>query len=466
MAKKLRIAWFSGLHPDSERAAPCSQYFSSLILPELASRHDIELFGEHFEPMGSALGTPHLPSFHYLKAFERHRENPFDIHFYQLEDHPAARFLRIAVSLHPGIVLFHDVFFQDMGPEPILNSGWTKNMRRFHDHTSAWSGRNEKFKPAPYVAERELASVQRALFTSERDHREYMRLREQQSFQEKTVLGISVDAGSRLLPFPANLECETEAREIFSVGPKGTSGLSLGLIGPPGIASRAHKIFEAIHRLPFSTEIHWLIEESELEALKATLVWAKDIRIRVYSARRPERFASLLKHLDVVSLLSHSPFGQGGPYLSLSLFAGKPVLVSNFASGALVPDSIAFHIEPGETEASQIALALFTIHSRKSEFSPFVAAQEYSKEFFSPESAVIELENIFDANRKHCKELETKWQHFGSSAARDLLQEICDLTQEPAQEFAKLFPQWNGSRPEQRESIHAELGWKNVESAV
>lgn len=457
----LRIAWFAVLHPEQKFCAPLSQYFSRLVLPELCKRHDVEVFTNHFHNCEALLSCPKISSHHYLKAFQRHAEKPFHVHIYQLEDNRAADFIRIAASLKPGVSIFHDAYFRSMGPEPTLNSGWKRNFRKFHDRGSPWFGRKEKAIPEPMLARREMASSILALFTSERDHREYLRVAGERDFQESSVLGRRETLPSRCLGFPAHGRFRESLQLVRNIHPISLPDLRLGVHGTPDMSARAHKIFDALRRMDLRVEVHWLLNDDELAGLDALLPWAQDLPIKVFTSRTPEHCAEFLENIDVLSLLSHSPFGQLGPAFSLAMRAGKPVLVSDFASGALAPEALAFHIECGNTEASHIGLALLHIHRDLPKYQPFRLGQIYGEEFCSPSVVARDLEAALFTNEKLLMEIQQAWDDFAKHARAELLSELALSGRDSSLEREQLFDASPFQHSHRRASVFHELGWED-----
>ena len=84
----LRVAWFAPLKDQESLGA----YTTRILLPHLKNKCDITLFDLE---SGEFLGQ-HVKNF--LSAFREHREQPFDLFFYQLEDRRSAYFVRTHLS--------------------------------------------------------------------------------------------------------------------------------------------------------------------------------------------------------------------------------------------------------------------------------------------------------------------------------------------------------------------------------
>src|SRR5690606_23982396 len=125
----------------TDSAESPSAYFTSLVLPELENSFEIELFdSEEREVLGRRTK-------HFLKAAAIHAVSPFDLFFYQLENAKEAHFVRFHLGLQPGVVLFHDLFLSDEGPEPLLESHWRAVLAKYRGHTASWAERGSKPPP-------------------------------------------------------------------------------------------------------------------------------------------------------------------------------------------------------------------------------------------------------------------------------------------------------------------------------
>ena len=144
MKDRLRVAWFSTLNCGEKPGGSACAYFSDEVLPHLAARFDIELFHAEF------LEYRDLPTFHYLKAFERHKLNPFNLFLYQLEDSTDAHFVRAHLGLIPGAILFHDLLLYNHGPDPLRSSNWRSVVERFVGFSGGWPHPGKKAGQALY----------------------------------------------------------------------------------------------------------------------------------------------------------------------------------------------------------------------------------------------------------------------------------------------------------------------------
>lgn len=114
----MRIAWFSPLIQDAPLKTASTTWS---LLPHLREKADVELFldepdlrailadGDGDGEISDHLGD--VKTFHYLRAYQRHQEQPFDAFVYLLEDHPRANFVELTYRMFPGAVIFFDQNF-------------------------------------------------------------------------------------------------------------------------------------------------------------------------------------------------------------------------------------------------------------------------------------------------------------------------------------------------------------------
>src|SRR5262245_27559113 len=104
MESKPRIAWLS-----APRAGSASAHTEAELIPFLRGSFEIEQFSPGGDrPLADAVRV--------------HREKPFDLFFYQVEDDPECDPVRAHLLLVPGAVLYHDVWFVPREEKPVLAS--------------------------------------------------------------------------------------------------------------------------------------------------------------------------------------------------------------------------------------------------------------------------------------------------------------------------------------------------------
>ncbi len=432
MHTKLRVAWFSSLNLDSSPGASVSAYVSDELLPLLREQFEIELFHSQ---TGSYLDfTTH----HYLTALRRHREAPFDLFFYQLEDLKSSYFSRMHLGLYPGIVLFHDFLLTDDGPEPILNSSWSKMVQKFHDQGCPWPSRRLEYKKRGPHAFREAGLAALALFSHERHLAEYRSLIE---------CTISDKSRASFLPFPVNINAN-------SIRPGGEVRV-LGYCGTPRIEHRAHKAFQALAERAHGLRLVWLVADDEESQARELLREFEITNFELLRSRSPSRWAEVVSRCDVALHTLFSVYGQPGPYLPITLARGIPSLVTDFACADYMPDTVAFKIEPGASEARQIGLILDALMSGQVDFSAR-SVHEYAAGLHRREVVAAELAKVFTANASYLGDVMRRWEIMQDSGRRALVAEAPTLL--PCSEVgavAEVHATWQ----QLYAPIFNELGW-------
>jgi len=414
---KKRVAWFSPLAGENGDPAAVSPYTTRLLLPYLTREFDLTLCTDRV-PESSPCRT-----IHFLDAFRAHREHPFDIFFYQLENHISARLFRQALGLEPGIVWFHHAMLSDHGPEPILNSPFTDIVRRFSDPVDCpWPKRGKEYPQGDLFAERECALALVQLFSQERDLT---------VAKSRTVRGLASDSNSNLprqiwLPLPVE-------RELFSLKPlaaKSTGHLAIAFIGSPQIENRAHKILEALAGLSFDEwSFSWVVSKSE-QAAAEELVWLAGLsdRVRFVSPYNTNSWRAELGRCDLAIHMAFSGYSNLSPYIEMSLAAAKPVLTLQHGASEFLPEEIAFQVVPGATEAQQIKLVIEEIH-KDSGLRFNKIGQDFAREHFSVDVIAAELAQSFHYYvDEYLPPLRDRWEWLLRDAKRELLRELDNRT--------------------------------------
>ena len=400
MSTKRRIAWFS---PVATTTGSVSAYATSQLVPLLSEHFEIELFTDEI----AELSRPGV--YHYLSAFARHRDRPFDHFFYQYEDSRATRFVRSHLGLIPGIVWFHDILISDDGPEGLFSSPWRETLKLYYGETSRFAGREERFdKEGPY-AYREGALAAVALFSSERDHEEFSRLK----------LGALCESHHALLPHPIPGRA-TRNRVHGSV---------IGFCGSPRIEHRAHKLLQALAELKGMWSLVWLVAPNEKPQAEALIREFGITKVTIVEGRSPQAWQELLAEIDVAAHLQFSAFGHPGVYLASSLMAGVPSLVTDYGDGEHVPRDIAFFIEAGEREATWIkeTLSHLSLHEMGSRMSCSGSSCGYASERFDSRVVASELSSIFECEAAYVAEVMSRWSEMREKGRIELRRELESL---------------------------------------
>lgn len=404
MTHKPRIAWFSPLNCSDTPSQSSAAFFSDQVLPHLKNEFEIELFHDSF------LQYKDFKSAHFLSAFKRHKEIPFDIFFYQLEDSRATAFIRAHLALIPGVVLFHDFILSDDGPEPILNSPWIEIVKRFKDSKYPWPQREAEHKAQRPYALRESAFAVVPLFSSVRwgsEHRAHAKLK---LIEPKQLLR------ANYVPFPAaSIERAKPIKE-----------LRIASCASTRIEGRMHLVFAALSQLNSKWRFDWLIAPSEILAAKRLVEEFELTSVNLIAERSTQRWRHLLRDCDVAVHLHFSVYGQLGPYIEQSMAAGVALIVSQFGSTEALSSEIAFKILPGANEQSELA-AVFQILVEDRKLCQNATALEYASEFFTPSSVAAELSTVFRNSQPDLNEFYREWSQFEEQAKAALIEEVGQL---------------------------------------
>lgn len=402
----LRIAWFSELAARGSQSV--SAYCSHALLPELARRHTIEVFSD-----SSATGALGLPHYHYLNAYRRHRERPFDIFFYQLEDSKSARFVRAHIGLMPGVTWFHDFFFNDLGPEACHTSPWETTIRQFHDPSVSFADRSiapHQLWPRGY---REASLSPVALFSSAWARHEF-----------------STMVSNRLESFTGGHLAEVLAvpvREMTAARRQGVDPIRIASASVPGIEGRSHKLLPALAGLKATWRLTWMVDDSERDsALAVAREFGVEDRIDLVAPRSWESWEKIVGESDVALHLHTSPFGHLAPFVQISLAAGTPTVVSFAAQGEDFPADTVFHVVPGLHELVQLRAILEGVLAHNSRRYGR-RGQEYIRASASVEAVAERLSRLLIEAAPRVREVMNRWSQLQRYAKLELLGEVRHL---------------------------------------
>lgn len=410
----LRIAWFSALNSDSQPGSTVSAYVSDLLLPIIRQHFDVDVFSDGFRQYKD------FPTYNYLSAFLKHRRQPYDIVFYQLEDHPAARFLRIPIGLLPGVVWFHDLYYRDRGPEPILNSPWREQIRFFNSgkwesaHCN-WPDRKAEEDWPDSLGLREAAWALLAIFSEPFAQREFNNR-------------VSIRLGQGLfrsgqdnyyMPYPVQF---SDLRRSHSAD----NELRLCYAGSPFIEYRAHKFLQALSEQKSGYHLIWMISDDELLQAERMIKEFEISKVELVVDRSPSRWREIVKRSDLAVHCHYSMYGQPGVYLAISLAAGLPAIVTRFRSSENFPEGLLFFADPGVQESSQIALILnhFRQVARRVDTDRIV---EMAKELFDHKMIAEQLIMLFEAYAHQSAKAFAVWRDFSERARCELIRETHNL---------------------------------------
>jgi hypothetical protein len=406
--KRLRIAFVSDLSGSESLAAYCSR----ILVPLLSREHSIELFSDSFQT--EIFGAPH---FHYLKAYERHRTEPFDVFFYQLEDGKRSRFVRSSVGMMPGVTWFHDLFFQDLGPEATHTSPWERSIAQFFDPSIPFADRSvapHQLWPRAY---REVSLSPVALFSSRWALAEC-----------KTMIS------DRIEPELGAHRAECLNIPIATAAPAAlppSDTLRVAALAGTGHEGRAHKFLAALKGLSAPWALTWLIDPTE-RAQAEVLLREFDVgsKVTLVAGRSIEQWSEALAQSHVALHLRTSSFGHLAPHLQHSLAAGRLTIVSSMAQGEDLPDDVVCKVTPGISESVQLQQIFESAH-RIDITKATAAARAYVRERQSPERIADNLSGVLRLSAGLLEGPMRRWDGLFRDARKALLSEVEHLMSSP-----------------------------------
>lgn len=374
-----KLRWLT----EAEGTGSRSRYFRGLVLPRLARGFDVELVPLAAGRPGCAidLGT--------------------SLNIAQLEYGPAQRMTRMLVGAYPLCVIFHDLLLADHGPEPVLNSAW-RQIVSLRGGAEEWPERGIEHPSVAWPGEREAALAAMALFTQERNLREYERL-------------VPEGAGkTAYLPWPVDCarvpRCEPRKGEI-------------AWCGAPNPASRAHKVLEAVGRLERDYSLTWLVDPDEEPRARDMLRQFGVRHCVIVPGRTPERWAEIVRFAECAVHMYFSSASSPGPYLEISLVSGAPCVVSRFAMFDEIPGEIACAVEPGWHEARALGECLERVTDLASS-SLVERRREWASGIYNHEKVGEELLSALERGLPALEKARSQWRNLRGRASRALLCEI------------------------------------------
>jgi len=394
---KPRIAWFAPLSSESpEAAGSVSAYVTDQLLPQIRSDFEIDLFG-------SAPGeSEHGNVFHFTDALEQHLSAPYDFFFYHIEDTPACDFVRLHLTFVPGMVMFHDVLFRDMRrSEDVIEAQQKAEVLWSEAQTSTLAHALVE----PFVSLEARASLA-AVFTSARNLGEYRR---------HTSSRVQLqEAGKRpayYLPCPVSPGLVQENDRVRSSGRP-----CVAYCGCAALEHRAHYLLSALSELDFEVHLLWLVGEHEYYEAQSLCreFEIADAEIRI--GKTPESWKAVAETADAAVHTLFSAYGDPEPYLSLSLMAGLPSIVSDFSSTGALPEGVVYKISCGDKEIEEFKAAFCScLHGARADEewgARSRAARSYAREMHSTPLVAAEMTQIIHSNAAELKEQTGRW--FGA----------------------------------------------------
>jgi len=408
-----RIAWFSVLDPSGDSIA---SYSTRAVVPHLRDRFEISFFTERTDS-----SCPGFHTDHFLNARRRHRENPFDLFVYSIEDAPSSRFARAHLGLVPGVVWLHHAALSDLGAEAFHSSPWEYTLDRFFDSTAPFNRRGNPVHPLWPFAYRERALATLLLCSSK------------SGLQE-----LSARSGRRLEAHPGGHRSEylpvpcAPVRTPLPFPPP--SPLTIAAAARAEIKGEMHKVFLALSDLGIPWHLTWMIDERDVTTAQSLITeFEVEQHTTIVPGRRPETWHSLLANHAVALHLHNSPFHAVAPYLQLSLAAGRPVIVSGSPGIAEVDDVAAFRVEPGLTMGAQLR-QIFHMLGGADLPALGSAGRRYADAQLTPERIAKRLGDFFLGQIPEWRSIVSRWEEIGAAAEHLLLEDTARLVSSPGKE--------------------------------
>ncbi|MEY4669824.1 MAG: hypothetical protein RL518_2523 [Pseudomonadota bacterium] len=411
--RKLRIAWFTYLARPSEVAATVSQYCTDILVPLMKDEFEIEVFSGL--PPGSHLG---VPRYNTLNAYQRHRANPFDIFFYQVEDGPLGRVVRTQVGMMPGISWMHDTFLSDPGAEGIHTSPWERSVQQMLDLSLPFLERDDlPLQPQPQ-GYRETSVSPIVLYNSEWAEGTLHR------FLSGRYEYASCGHRSESLPVPV-----TPVEDSRSTDPH--RPFEIVALGSARLDGRAHKFLPAVADCARPSRLTWVIESSErADAERMVNEFGIGDRVTLVEGNSPEKWRLLVAKSDIALHVTSHPHTRLSPYLELSMAAGVPTVVMRIGRGEAISEDIAFTVVPGLHETAQLTAIFEGIavdDARRFGRAGQLAVMREN----NPAQVASRLGGIFRESAPILADVMRAWNGLYERAEEALLQEIRALVDAP-----------------------------------
>lgn len=338
----------------------------------------------------------------YLTLFQQAAE--IDLPLYSLEDSVDAYFVRMALGMAPGAVLFHDFLLATDGPEPIHNSPWEDTVASFFGERD-WPRRGYSFDRKGPWASRESALAVTALFANPWARQEF---KAHQQCALGSVLQGSIDQGS--IWYPAAV-----AEQQQSADPR-----SVCYAGIPGVADRADSVVATMAALK-DWQLTWLVkDEQELQRAREVVARHAARNVVLTVGRSPQQWQSLVSRSKVALVTRVSAFGDDAPYLEIALAQGAWTVVANFGRATSLPRYAAISIERGHSESVQLVAVL-----RELEGAPRCnpAATTCARELFEPRVVAGEFACFLRTALTRQQQFAPRWRRFAAAARAAVLAE-------------------------------------------
>jgi len=402
-----RIAWFSRFNQDGKVATnSASAYCSEVLLPIVHRAFEVDLFGKdegHFNDQRIL---------HYATAGTRHKDNPYDLFFYQLEDSLECDFIKIHLGLIPGVTLFHDIAWSTDAPAPITFSVWREFLASFNLGDNSVAIPKYKQPDSGVSPLREILLSPISLYSSP------SKCAWSRTYAKTSLARIPEFIGSDkiYLPYPV-----TVSRHINPV-PSGKKQPRVGIYGEATTESRIEKILQALRE--FSVELVWLTPEIYVTKAERLLAEYGLRNTKIIPEDSLDSWVKMLPSFDVAFLPYHGEKGGLGPKIPMSLAAGVPTIVSDTEENRYLPESVVFKVSPGDQEVlgfkeylhNLLALAPRDLDILKASFRGY-ALENHAAEIIGRELCAVFTRAILDLAG-----LKKRWQEVISKARADVIE--------------------------------------------
>jgi len=174
--------------------------------------------------------------------------------------------------------------------------------------------------------------------------------------------------------------------------------------------------------------LSWMIDEHEREAALALIreFGIEESRVTLVTSRTAERWSEVVSQSNVALHLHTSPFGHLAPFVQISLAHGCPVVVARSAQGEDLPEDVAFRINPGVHESSELRAVLSELIKNKTAAYGALGA-EYANECFNVARIADLLSETLVESAPHVSYVMSRWRAIGRRAGVALLDEVRGL---------------------------------------
>ena len=194
---------------------------------------------------------------------------------------------------------------------------------------------------------------------------------------------------------------------------------------------RAHKFLPAFADCSRSVHLTWVIEPSErADAQRMIAEFGVSDRVTLVEGNSPERWRTLVAKSDLALHLTSNPHTRISPYLELSMGAGVPTVVMRVGRGETISEDVAFVIEPGLHETSQL-VGIFEAVGQGDSRQFGRAGQDLVKGENDPTRVAGRLATTFRESAPLLADVMRAWNGLYQRAEEALLEEIRALVDAP-----------------------------------